>query len=232
MQAKTGFSTGLSVLVTYLALPVLGWWLGGSTPWPLQANDVAASFLLEPARAGYLAAALCQAIAAGLLALRMPALDPAYPVRPGMIYWRNIALETVLLLAPFCDHRAMLVFSEASWVRWVGLLLYAVGASLGLWSSFLRTRALSQQKLTPYDPVLLVTGPFRRLRFPGYLGILLSSLGAALLFRSWVGLGADAFMLNFIIMRINEEDKAARLKYGIQWTAYSRSSWRLLPFIF
>jgi protein-S-isoprenylcysteine O-methyltransferase Ste14 len=232
MKVIPGLRAGLPSLVTYLVLPLLGWWLGGGVLWPIQNIDLLPSFLAEPSRIAYVAAVVCQVGAIGFLAGRLPHTLPAYPAQPGAVYWRNIALETIMMLAPYCDHRAILVFQDTPGLRWAGMLSFILGTSLVLWSSFLHSRAAAQRDLAPYDPVLVMEGPFRRLRFPGYLGLLVLSLGASLLFRSWLGLGALAFMLNFVVMRIHEEDKVARLKYGIQWTAYSHHSWRLLPFIF
>jgi hypothetical protein len=33
-------------------------------------------------------------------------------------------------------------------------------------------------------------------------------------------------------MRIREEEQRAKIKHGILWSAYSRHSWKLIPFIY
>ncbi len=230
MRTKAGLRVGLPRLVTYLVVPLLGWWLGGIADPVSQTSVLAISFLAEPARIAYLAAAVLQAVAAWWLAGQLP--EREFQAQAGAIYWRNIALEMILVLAPYCDHRDFLVFAEAPALRWSGMLLFLLGTGLALWSSFLYSRAAAEHNAAPHDPVLVVEGPFRRLRFPGYLGLLVLSLGVALVFRSWLGLVALAFMLNLVVMRIKTEEKSASSKFGIQWTAYRRHSWRLVPFIF
>ena len=223
---------GISSLVTYLVLPFLGWWLAERALAPAVEASILSSFVSEPARAAYLAASGVQIVLSALLAGRLPPVPKRFTVRPGLLHWRLIALETILVLGPYCDHRGTLVFGDSAPLRWLGVILYASGTSLALWAGYLRSWAVARMDQSPYEPVLLVDGPFRQLRYPGYLGLLLFSLGAALLFRSWFGLGAFCLMLNFIVMRINEEDHSARVKFGIRWTAYSRHSWRLVPFIY
>ena len=110
--------------------------------------------------------------------------------------------------------------------------MFVLGAGLQLWASFMHAGVAARVKANPEDAILVVEGPFRWLRYPEYLGMLVYSLGAALVFHSWIGLGAVVFMLNFMIMRMNEVEKASRKKFGIQWTAYSRHSWRLVPYIY
>ncbi len=227
MKAKAGLRVGLPRLGTYLIVPLLGWWLGGIAESNIQGSLPATALLGEPARIAYLAAAI-----AWRLAGQLPDRTPIGSPQPDAIYWRSFALEMILVLAPYTDRRDFLVFAESPAMRWSGLLLFLLGTGLTLWSSFLYSRAAVERNVAPHDPVLLVEGPFRRLRYPGYLGLLVLSLGIALVFRSWLGLGALAFMLNSILMRIREEEKVASQKFGIQWTAYRRHSWRLVPYIF
>ena len=232
MKAKAGLRVGLPRLVTYLAVPLLGWWLGGLAGAVYPDSVQSPALLAEPARIAFLVAAILQAAIAWRLAGLLPSSEPIYPAQPGGIYWRNYALETSLMLAPYCDRRDFLVFADTPTLRWSGLLLFLLGTGLALWSGFLYSRAAVERNAGSQDPLLLVEGPFRRLRFPGYLGLLVLSLGIALVFRSWLGLGALAFILNYVVMRINAEEKLASLKFGIQWTAYRRHSWRLVPYIF
>jgi len=223
---------GLPSLVTFLVMPLLGWWLGGPAIGEPRSGELFPSFLAEPARAAFLGMVVLQVTATILLALRLPPMPKDVTARPVLLHWRSVMLETILVLGPFSDHRATIVFGASPWLRWIGVVLFGSGAGLSLWSNHLRSQAIVRLGQSPYEPVLLVDGPFRRLRYPSYLGLLALSFGATLLFRSWFSLGAFCLVLNLIVMRINEEDRLARAKFGIRWTAYSRHSWRLVPFIY
>ena len=232
MNIRRGLWIGLNSLVTFFLMPLIGWWIGGGSFWPLQNMDSITSVLAEPARAAYLLVAICRAALIGGLASQLPRRNPQLTMNSGSIHWRNIALETVLVLGPFCDHRAILVLGDSPFLRWCGVILFVLGVGLQLWANFTYARVAARVKADPSDHILVVEGPFRWLRYPDNLGMLVFSLGAALVFRSWIGLGAVVFMLNFMIMRMNEVEKDSSRKFGIQWTAYSRNSWRLVPYIY
>ncbi len=226
-----GLKAAASSFSLYLLLPALGWWLGAGGN-DFFSPELAGSFLAEPVRLLYLVCAVGLVVATALLSARLPAAQHTYLVKPGAVHWRHIALEMILTLGPYSDHRAMLVWEPSAALRWAGIILFGFGMGLALWSGFLRSRQAGLQDLAPYDPVLLVDGPYRRLRHPHYLGLILYALGAALIFRSWFGLGAALFLFNFVIMRMNQDEQKASKKYGIRWTAYAHHSWRLLPYIF
>lgn len=216
----------------YLLLPWIGWWLGRTDRISSLDLELVTSFLAEPVRVLYLVCATGQVLAAAILSTHLPARKHTDLVKPGADFWRAIALETILVLGPYSDHRGMLVLEPSTALRWVGIVLFGSGLGLAVWAGFLRSRQAVLLELTSNDPVLLVEGPYRRLRHPHYLGLVLFALGAAFIFRSWFGLGAALFLFNFVIMRMNQEEYSASKKYGIRWTAYARHSWRLLPFIF
>jgi protein-S-isoprenylcysteine O-methyltransferase Ste14 len=216
----------ITTLVLYFLLPILGWWLGSSF-----SPNWLAEYLASPARAVYLACAIATA-AVNVTLIPLPARKPSFAERPGSVYWRHISLETVMVLGPFCDRRGLLTLDESELLRWGGLILFILGIAFQVWVGRVRAQAAAASQTPPGQPVLTVAGPFYRLRYPGYAGLLVSTLGAALVFRSFISLAMVLFMLNFIIMRIGEEEINARLKFGIQWTAYAQHSWRLIPWIY
>ncbi len=78
----------------------------------------------------------------------------------------------------------------------------------------------------------MTEGVYRYLRHPRYLGIVVFTLGFALVFRSGVGLAlvpAETFVL---LWRIGDEEALLRSEFGPAWDAYAERSWRLVPFVF
>jgi len=79
---------------------------------------------------------------------------------------------------------------------------------------------------------LVTDGPYRFLRHPRYLGILVSFAGISLVFRSWLALILVGVIKAVLLWRIYDEEALMRDEFGAAWERYCRCSWRLLPFVF
>jgi hypothetical protein len=64
------------------------------------------------------------------------------------------------------------------------------------------------------------------------LGLLVSSLGWALAFRSGVGVLLTALLIPPLIARIGAEETLLRTQFGGEYVAYRGRTWRLIPGIF
>lgn len=74
------------------------------------------------------------------------------------------------------------------------------------------------------------TGIYGVIRNPSYLGLLISSLGWVLTFRSGVFLVAS--LLVPLEARIRSEERLLRSHFGAEYDAYCSRTWRLLPGIY
>jgi len=75
-------------------------------------------------------------------------------------------------------------------------------------------------------------GVYRVIRNPSYLGLLISSLGWVLAFRSGVGVLLVAMLLVPLLARIRAEERLLREHFGAEYEAYCSRTWRLLPGIY
>jgi protein-S-isoprenylcysteine O-methyltransferase Ste14 len=66
---------------------------------------------------------------------------------------------------------------------------------------------------------LVVTGPFAIIRHPMYAGLVLASLGALLLYRTWATL-FFVVQLPTLVARARLEEKALAAEFGPAWEAY------------
>ena len=76
------------------------------------------------------------------------------------------------------------------------------------------------------------TGIYGIVRNPSYLGLLISSLGWVLTFRSGVGILLAASLLVPLVARIRSEERLLRSHFGAEYEAYCPRTWRLLPGIY
>jgi protein-S-isoprenylcysteine O-methyltransferase Ste14 len=115
--------------------------------------------------------------------------------------------------------------------RWVGAALIALG--LPLFGDF-ATRFVREGRGTPAPiaptAVLVVGGPYRFTRNPGYVAVLALVLGQALLFGSRaVLLYAAALAIGFHLFVIMNEEPTLRRRYGVQYDRYCALVPRWLP---
>jgi protein-S-isoprenylcysteine O-methyltransferase Ste14 len=75
-------------------------------------------------------------------------------------------------------------------------------------------------------------GVYAVVRNPSYLGLLVSSQGWVLAFRSGVGVILAAALLVPLVARIRAEERLLRSHFGAEYEAYRARTWRLLPGIY
>lgn len=220
-------------LSALLFIPLLGWALGNhAQPILSQLGNDLALFFENPVRFAYAVLTVAVAAGRGAIIARLRPPSVGYSTQSELQHWRNIAFESILVLAPFSDRRNLLVWGESPALSWMGVALFLVGMAWNLYAVATFLHHERDRQPPPAVPLLLCSGPFRLVRYPVHLAMLVYSLGIALLFRSWIGLFMLVFMFLYINLRIREEEKRNRITYGIQWAAYIKRSWRLIPYIY
>lgn len=117
-------------------------------------------------------------------------------------------------------------------VRWMGLLLATLGMGLIFWSGWSLGRLYSPEVTIQKDHHLITNGIYRHIRNPRYLGGIIQGIGLSLLFRSLIGLALTILFIVVVLFRIKDEEALMSKEFDIEWDAYCKKSWRLLPFIF
>jgi protein-S-isoprenylcysteine O-methyltransferase Ste14 len=131
----------------------------------------------------------------------------------------SLVTKTDLLAGlEFVKPAGMIVFCS-------GMLLFALAAAQlgrGFWGS-----------VQPVSDRLVTGGPYRLVRHPAYLGMILSVVGLAAGMRSvW---GVATCVVIFVplgIHRARLEERMLAEKYGAAWEAYSRGTYFLFPPIY
>ncbi|GLS32247.1 Protein-S-isoprenylcysteine O-methyltransferase Ste14 [Mesorhizobium albiziae] len=117
-------------------------------------------------------------------------------------------------------------------VRWIGVVLFAVGGVLRLWPVFVLGNRFSGLVAIQPGHSLVTSGIYSVIRNPSYLGLLVNSLGWALAFRSGVGVLLTALTVPPLLARITSEERLLRGHFGAEYDAYCRRTWRLIPGLF
>jgi len=114
----------------------------------------------------------------------------------------------------------------------LGLLLLALGIALRVWVRRSIGALYSGHVQIQAGHHLVQSGPYRYVRHPGYAAFLLMQLGLALGFSSLIGLAAIPLLfLPSIAYRIQVEESLLAGEYGAAFSAYTRHTRKLIPFI-
>jgi protein-S-isoprenylcysteine O-methyltransferase Ste14 len=114
-------------------------------------------------------------------------------------------------------------------VRWIGVVLFAIGGALRLFPVFVLGRRFSGLVAIQPGHTLVTTGIYGVIRHPSYLGLLTLSLGWALAFRSLVGVLLVVLTIPLIIVRIHSEERLLQSQFGAEYDAYRARTSRLVP---
>ena len=117
-------------------------------------------------------------------------------------------------------------------IRWLGVVLFAIGGTLRLWPVFVLGRRFSGLVAIQPGHTLVTTGIYRFLRHPSYLGLLLTAFGWGLAFRSGVGLLLAAMLVPPLVARMNSEERMLESEFGGEYEDYRSRTSRLIPRIY
>lgn len=149
--------------------------------------------------------------------------------------WVFIAITVLALLLAYLpaytDRKGILVI-DGDTTRWIGVGLSLVGGWLRLWPVFVLGNRFSGLVAIQPGHTLVTTGIYRKIRNPSYLGLLVGTLGWALVFRSEIGVVIAVLMVLPLLGRMNAEEKLLREHFGSEYDAYFARTKRLIPGIY
>lgn len=139
-----------------------------------------------------------------------------------------------LLMAYFSAYTDRVGFwtLDSDAMRWTGVVLCAAGGVLRIAPVYVLRNRFSGLVAIQAGHLLETRGIYRTIRNPSYLGLLISSLGWVLAFRSVVGVILTAALLVPLVARIRAEERLLREHFGAEYDTYCAGTWRLLPGIY
>jgi protein-S-isoprenylcysteine O-methyltransferase Ste14 len=137
----------------------------------------------------------------------------------------------LLVFLPFADKHGILVM-HSEWVRWLGLGTTLAGYAIMLLALRTLGKNYSVYVTIQEQHELVQTGIYSVVRNPIYLGTMLSWPGACLVFRSWLVFPVFLYFLAFGVLRAAQEERVLHEQFNIEFDAYCRRTWRLLPHVY
>lgn len=223
-SARHAIGAAVVGIAIFVGLPLIGWGLGDLR-----------GFVADPVRLAYVALA-------ALASISLAILVPPAGRRPGEEHKRvrrqrlailllQVVSLTLVVVAPYADRREIAVLPMPA-IRVLGLALFVLGQVAVSWAQVTLDQQFSVEVTIQKDHRLVTEGLYRSLRHPRYLGIIVFTLGFALVFHSGLGLALVAAETLVLLWRIRDEEALLRREFGPAWEAYAERSWRLIPFLF
>lgn len=215
----------LAGVIIFIGLPLLGWGLGHIP-----------EFFENPARTSYVVV---------IFALQIFSLiynpqvgrnqenrkSDAPSSKLDLILIQIFSLA-VVILAPFSDGRSIGILNVENIVRYIGLLIAIPGFVLMQAGEKYLAKQFSIEVTLQKDHKLIQSGPYKVIRHPRYLGILIFFTGISLTFRSLLGIFIVLALASVLIWRVFAEEKMMHQEFGKEWEEYQSTTWRLIPYIF
>ena len=149
--------------------------------------------------------------------------------------WVLAAFSVIaLLMAFFSSYTDRIGFwtLDGDAIRWVGVVVCFLGGLLRILPVYvLRNRFSGLVAIQP-EHRLETHGIYGIIRNPSYLGLLVTSLGWVLTFRSGVGVLLVVALLVPLVARIRAEERLLREHFGAEYHAYCQHTWRLVPGVY
>jgi len=135
-----------------------------------------------------------------------------------------------------------LIFKTLAWTpmpldylprQLIALLLFAVGLGLRYSAVGMLGRFFTTNVSIQHEHELIIAGPYRWVRHPAYTGLLIALAAAGL------AMGDVIAMLLLIVpsffafvFRIGIEESLLNKKFGAAYGEYSKTTWKLLPWLY
>jgi len=114
--------------------------------------------------------------------------------------------------------------------QWMGMTITLAGLALRGWALLKLGRFFSRTVQIETGHRIIKDGPYKWIRHPAYMGMVLIYAGFILSIGTWLGaLITSVIIVVSLIYRINVEEKLLLETFGDEYRGYMAGTWRLFP---
>jgi protein-S-isoprenylcysteine O-methyltransferase len=125
------------------------------------------------------------------------------------------------------------LFSLGAWLTWVGVVIMISGVGFRRYVINYLGKFFTATVQIRKDHQLVKDGPYRHIRHPSYLGLLILALGNGIALANWISLLLCIVLPTIGIMwRIKVEEKELYDHFGEQYQDYLKSTWCIVPYVY
>ena len=149
--------------------------------------------------------------------------------RSNLVLRASLFVSIIIAVFLAVNNTAML----PRWVFYFGIFLMIIGIIVRQWAIFTLGRFFTLTVGIQKNQKVVDYGPYRFIRHPSYLGLLIVLLGIGVALQSWEGVLAIMVISGLAIgYRIHIEEKVMVLELGDDYVQYMKRTRRLIPYIF
>lgn len=148
------------------------------------------------------------------------------------LVWISLAIAfTTAWLPVILDFGRLLVLGD--WLTWVGAAIMISGIIFRRYVISVLGKYFTANVQIQKDHELIKAGPYRYIRHPAYLGILIVALGLGIALANWISLLlCIVFPVIGVMQRIKVEEKELERHFGKQYQDYRKNTWCVIPYIY
>jgi protein-S-isoprenylcysteine O-methyltransferase Ste14 len=145
---------------------------------------------------------------------------------------RAFGLNIIILGAMPLLNRADIGRRDNPRLAWWGVAVMSGGLALRAWSARVLGASYTRTLRTSAGQRIVALGPYRLVRHPGYLGVLLLWLGAACAADNWIAAAPLAPLIRAYYHRMQAEEAMLSATFGDDYRHYRGRTWRLIPLLY
>jgi protein-S-isoprenylcysteine O-methyltransferase Ste14 len=149
-----------------------------------------------------------------------------------MLVWIMIAGSFVLGWLPVILGFGA-IFLLGDWLTWAGIAVMIGGIIFRRYVIRFLGKFFTGAVQIKTGHELIKTGPYRYIRHPSYLAILIITLGLGIALANWVSLAICIIFPSIgLARRISVEEKMLEVHFGNQYRDYKKNTRAIIPFIY
>ena len=116
-----------------------------------------------------------------------------------------------------------------AWLRWTGAPIGIAAVCLLFWTLRSLGRNLTDTVVTRRDAALVTDGPYRWIRHPFYVSMLLGVIATSLIAANWLLAITGVGMFSLLAVRASTEERNLVARFGRDYEEYRRRTGRFVP---
>jgi protein-S-isoprenylcysteine O-methyltransferase Ste14 len=124
------------------------------------------------------------------------------------------------------------IIPDSSSIHWAGVFLVACGLGFSAWARHHLGRNWSGMVTLKEGHELIQTGPYRLVRHPIYMGVLLALVGCTLAYGELRGMLGVSMVALSMIRKLRIEERFMQERFNGTYEHYKRHTAALIPFVY